>query len=53
MLKESTIEAVLKALSDAGLCVCEANLIEPYHPGLISDNEYTIGRIEESGGLSD
>ncbi len=52
MLNESTIRKVLEALSDAGLCVCEASIIGPDHPGSISDFEYAIGRIEESGGLN-
>ena len=53
MLNESTIKEVLKALSDAGLCVCESNLIGQCHPGLLTNHEYVIGRVEESGGLSD
>ena len=53
MLKESTIEAVLEALSDAGLCVCEASIIGTNHPGLLPDDDDTIGRIEECGGLSE
>lgn len=50
---ESAIRQVLEALSDAGLCICEASIIGLDHPGAISDFEYAIGRIEESGGLSD
>lgn len=53
MLSEDTIEQVLKALLNAGLIVCERKYIGPGHPASMPSNEYVIGRIEESGGLSD
>ena len=53
MLSEEAIKIVLEALSDAGLCVCEERTIGPYHPGRLPSHKYVIGRIEESGGLSD
>ena len=39
---------VLEALSKAGLCVCEKRYIESHNPALC-DNEWVVGRLEESG----
>ncbi len=49
MLTEEQAVMFLKALSDAGLCVCEKRLIEPHDSARCGD-EWVIGRLEESGG---
>jgi hypothetical protein len=46
MTEELQRELIL-ALWDAGLCVCETHIIEPYHPGLVDDIDYIIGRLNE------
>ena len=51
MLTEDQIREVLRALSEAGLCICEKSIIETRHPGLCDDSEYILGRLEESGNL--
>lgn len=49
MITKNEVSLVLQALSDAGLCVCESDLIQAHHPGLLDDDNYIIGRLEESG----
>ena len=47
------LKLLLEALSDAGLCVCERYLIESHHPGLITDTDRIIRRIDEHSRESD
>lgn len=49
MLNTDEIREVLRAISDAGLCVCDTRLVPDNHPGLINSADYIIGRLEESG----
>lgn len=51
MLTEAVVKQVLLALSDAGLCICEARLIDEPHPAQCDDPDWIVGRLEESGDL--
>ena len=50
MSNEEVQREVIKALWDAGLCICERNIIPSIHPGLVDQLDYIMERLEESEG---